>query len=261
MKEIRSKSFKNGKVYLLETEDGYPVEVTDTFLPYYTKDAIGKKQNDLSSEDCGNRLERWMIGVSCMSGCPVGCKFCATGMLKKWRKLTRFEMLEQVEFVLSKNPEYNFSSAKEHKINYTRMGEPFLNVEEVKEAISFIDKLFPQTHHYVSTIGVDPSDFTWIKDNITLQISVHSLDENKRNWLIPFKKKLNYHTLGKIRTGSNLKTTVNMTLVDCDDFNIEKLKRLFPKEHFFVKLSPINKNEYSEHNGLGDGIVQGVNLT
>ena len=33
-KEIRSKDFANGTVYLLETHDGYPIETTDTFLPY-----------------------------------------------------------------------------------------------------------------------------------------------------------------------------------------------------------------------------------
>ena len=36
----------------------------------------------------------------------------------------------------------------------------------------------------------DSSNFSWIKDNITLQISVHSLDENRRNELIPYKNKM-----------------------------------------------------------------------
>ena len=39
----RSKKFKNGIVYCLELQDGMLVETTDTFLPYYTKDAIGRK--------------------------------------------------------------------------------------------------------------------------------------------------------------------------------------------------------------------------
>jgi len=51
MNLIRSKSFANGTVYALHTEDGFPVEVTDTHLPYYTKDAIGRKQNTLSDTD------------------------------------------------------------------------------------------------------------------------------------------------------------------------------------------------------------------
>ena len=38
LKEIKKKEFANGIVYALQTEDGYPIEVTDTFLPDYTKD-------------------------------------------------------------------------------------------------------------------------------------------------------------------------------------------------------------------------------
>ena len=66
--------------------------------------------------------------------------------------------------------------------------------------------------------------------------------------------------LGQIRTESNLKTTVNMTLVDENDFDLNLLEKYFDKEHFFIKLSPINKNEVSEANGMGDGIIEGINL-
>lgn len=66
--------------------------------------------------------------------------------------------------------------------------------------------------------------------------------------------------LGYIRTKSNLKTTINLTLVNEEDFDAEKLKKYFDKDYFFVKLSPINPNNISEKNHLGDGIIQGVNL-
>lgn len=136
LKELRSRSFTNGKVYALETEDGYPLEVTDTFLPNYTKAAINNNENTLKTYEVGDRTNRWMIGVSCMSGCPVHCKFCATGKLKRWRCLTAEEIVAQVEFIIKQNPEYRFEDAWEHKINYTRMGEPFLNIEEVKKSHS-----------------------------------------------------------------------------------------------------------------------------
>lgn len=260
MREITSCTFGNGAVYALKTEDGYPIEVTDTYLPYYTKDAIGRKQNKLTSEDFGDRSERWMIGVSTMSGCPVKCAFCATGKLKKWRNLTSQEIINQVKFVLGKHPELNFCDAKEHKINYTRMGEPFLNIVEVKKAIEIIDNLYPGTHHYISTIGIKDSDFSWIKDNITLQISLHSLDENRRNQLIPISKKMSIKELGQIRTSSSLKTTVNMTLVDIKDFDIKTLSEYFNTDNFFIKISPINENEISRKNNLGTGIIEGINL-
>jgi 23S rRNA (adenine2503-C2)-methyltransferase len=259
MKEVKSKAFRNGVVYLLETDDGYPVEVTDTFLPFYTKDAIGKKQNILTSHDLGDRSERWLIGVSCMSGCPVGCKFCATGKLKKWRNLTSDEICEQVQFVLSK---HNTSPAKskEFKINYTRMGEPFLNINNVRKAIENINILNPDTHHYMSTIGIRGSDFGWIKGNVTLQVSLHSLDKDRRDWLIPYKKKMSIEDLGLILTGSNLKTTLNLTLVDDSDFDISAMMDYFNPKYFFVKLSPINQNDISDKNLLGAGIVKSINL-
>jgi hypothetical protein len=73
----------------------------------------------------------------------VRCKFCATGKLKRCRNLTDAEIIEQIEFVLSKNPSYLFDEAKEHKINYTRMGEPFLNIDAVKDTIDVIGSLYP----------------------------------------------------------------------------------------------------------------------
>lgn len=260
LKEIRSREFTNGKVYALQTEDGYPLEVTDTFLPNYTKDAINDNENTLKTYEVGDRTNRWMIGVSCMSGCPVHCKFCATGKLKKWRNLTAEEIVEQVEFIINKNKDYKFEDAWEHKINYTRMGEPFLNIEEVRKAIEIIDKKYPNTHHYISTVGLQDADFSWIKDNITLQVSLHSLDEDRRHNLIPINNLMSIEELGQIRTNSNLKTTVNMTLVDFADFDINILKQYFDPKYFFIKLSPINENEVSENNHMGKGIIEKRNL-
>ena len=260
MNEKISKHFTNGSVYLLITDDGMPIETTDTFLPYYTKDAIGKKQNNLTSEDIGDRTERWMIGVSTMSGCPVRCKFCATGTLKKYRNLTAEEIVEQVMFIVNKHPEIDPKNSKEFKINYTRMGEPFLNIDNVRKAIEIISEMFPNTHHYISTIGIKNADYSWVKGNITLQVSLHSLVDEKRNWLIPYKHKVSIEELGQIRTDSNLKTTINMTLVDESDFDINELKKYFDHEKFFVKLSPINPNCVSEKNGVGLGAITAENL-
>jgi 23S rRNA (adenine2503-C2)-methyltransferase len=259
MKIRKSKKFANGIVYCLELKNGMLVETTDTFLPYYTKDAIGRHQNFLDNKDLSSRLDRWLIGVSVMSGCSVRCKFCATGQMKKSRNLTAQEIVDQVFFVIRENGT-NPNVCKEFKINYTRMGDFGLNLENVKGAIQIISSIYPNTHHYVSTIGIRGTDFSWIKGNITLQLSLHSLDEEKRNWLIPYKNKMTIEELGQIKTESNLKTTLNLTLVDEDDFDIEKLKKYFDKDNFFIKLSPINPNETSNENELGQGIIQGVNL-
>lgn len=258
MLQVNRKDFANGSVVAFRTHDGFLVETTDTFLPRYTKDAINEKTNILRSTDLGSRKDRWMIGVSCMSGCPVGCKFCATGNMKKWRPLGAEEIVEQVlKMTTGKiQPEESF----EFKINYTRMGEPFLNIDAVRRAIAIINNIYPNAHHYISTVGIKGSDFSWIKDNITLQLSLHSMDEERRNALIPYKNKMTIEELGAVRTQSALKTTLNCTLVDTKDFDIEVLKKHFPKEHFFIKLSPINANEVSDGNNMGVGVIKSVNL-
>lgn len=51
-----------------------------------------------------------------------------------------------------------------------------------------------------------------------------------------------------------------MTLVDTKDFDIDKLKRYFDPEYFFIKLSPINENNISEKNHMGKGIIKSTNL-
>jgi len=260
MRLIKSVKFSNGVVHCLELFDGKLIETTDTFLPYYTKFLTSSGSNKLETLEIGSRAGRWMIGVSVMSGCPVRCGFCATGGMGKFRNLTADEIIDQVRFNLQNNPTFEFSAAKEHKINYTRMGEPFLNIEAVRKTVEEVNKIYPNTHHYISTIGINGSDFSWIKDNITLQISLHSLDDSRRNDLIPFKNKMSIKELGKIRTKSKLKTTLNLTLVDEKDFEIGKLKEYFDPEYFFIKLSPINKNECSCKNELGEGIIKSTNL-
>jgi 23S rRNA (adenine2503-C2)-methyltransferase len=264
LEEVTSREFANGKVYMLRTEDKFPLEVTDTFLPYYTKECINEHTNELKDNVIGTRNERWMIGVSCMSGCPVHCEFCCTGQLKRWRNLSAEEIFEQVKFIveLNKKNGWNPIDSKEFKINYTRMGEPFLNIENVKKAIELVNEYLPgvRVHHYISTIGIKGSNFSWIKDNITLQVSLHSLDEERRHKLIPVSNLMSIEELGQIRTESSLKTTVNMTLVDTADFDIAKLIKYFDKDYFFIKLSPINENEVSRANKMGKGIIQGQNI-
>lgn len=255
---LATKEFANGRVHALALSDGLKVETTDTYLPEYTRHAIAG-DNRLKDSCLGDRSERWMIGVSVMSGCPVRCRFCATGNMPKWRNLTTDEILDQVDFVLDQN-DLDPSQSKEFKINYTRMGEPFLNVGALRDAIKAVSAAHPNTHHYVSTIGLKDADYSWIEGNITLQISLHAMKEDRRNWLIPYKRKASIEELGKIRTKSNQKTTLNLTLVDDSDFDIDVLKRYFDPEHFFIKLSPINKNAVSNANGLGDGAITTTNL-
>lgn len=255
---LKTREFANGKVHALALPDGFKIETTDTYLPEYTRHAI-HGDNRLKDSCLSDRSERWMIGVSVMSGCPVHCRFCATGNMPGWRNLTTEEIAAQIQFVLAQN-DMDPGNSKEFKINYTRMGEPFLNLDAVKQVIRRISNVYPNTHHYVSTIGLKDADYSWIEENTTLQISLHAMSEERRDWLIPYGRKASIADLGKIRTRSNQKTTINLTLVEDSDFDMAVLKEHFDPAHFFIKLSPINKNAVSNANGLGDGAITTTNL-
>ena len=186
LKEIKRKDFANGSVYMFETYDGYHIECTDTFLPCYTKDAIDKKQNGPVSTDLGSRQDRWVIDVSVMveipiDQIPIDHKSCDNVKFKKDRFLHPEEIFEQVLLIVENNPDFDPAEAKEFKINYTRMDEPFLDIDNVRKAIMEIDAHFYETkvHHYISTIDMKDYDFSWIKDNVTLHFKDHSFDESK----------------------------------------------------------------------------------
>ena len=53
---------------------------------------------------------------------------------------------------------------------------------------------------------------------------------------------------------------ISYNFVDREDFNIKSLTKYFDKDYFFIKLSPINVNEVSESNNMGNGIIKGINL-
>lgn len=257
--ERRRREFANGVVHLLETADGYPVEVTDTFLPAYTRDAAQARDNLLRDGQLGDRTQRWMVGVSVMSGCPVRCRFCATGRMKRWRRLTGPEILAQVDYVLAQHPHLDPRASEEFKINFTRMGEPFLNVDAVQAAVGAARVRWPGVHCYVSTIGVRGSDFAWVRGDVTLQVSLHALSDQRRRELIPFNRLMTLAELGEVRTASRLKTTLNLTLTDAADFDIGTLRRHFDPAAFFIKLSPLNDNPVAQEHNLA-GVIPQRNL-
>lgn len=270
MKVKKFKQFGNGFVYALLTKQDKLVETTDTYLPYYTINAVGRRTNSLITPEFATRADRWMIGISVSSGCPVGCKFCATGN-KFYAHLTAEEMLEQVEFIVGKNPGFDPLKSKEFKILFTRMGEPALNYQEVNRAVEMIKEKYPNAVIGLSTIGVaNPAIETWLGlskkyRDIQMQFSIHTTSEEERNELIPLKNKLDY---GQIRDfaarwmkvpNNKRKISLNFTILVENEFSMEKIERYFPKEHFFIKLSPLNENKVTEKNKL-KGLIEERNI-
>src|SRR3989339_960129 len=95
------------------------------------------------------------VCVSSQVGCPLGCLFCATGKMGFARNLNPFEIVEQVLFFA------RYLKNKGQKITnivFMGMGEPFLNYDNVLEAIRILndrDKFnFGSRRISVSTAGL-----------------------------------------------------------------------------------------------------------
>jgi len=111
--------------------------------------------------------------VSTQVGCPVGCKFCASGMHGFFRNLDWKEIVSQYEIV--KNLGFDIKG-----IALAGIGEPSFNVEEVKKSIEwFRERKLKVT---VSTTAYPLEGFKELlrtKHN-GLTISVHGFKEETR---------------------------------------------------------------------------------
>jgi len=155
----------------------------------------------------GNRIEtvlmrhqdqRNTICVSTQVGCALGCKFCATGKLGFTRNLTSGEILLQVIYF---NRYLKQFKQKISNVVFMGMGEPFLNYENVMEAIKILNS--PDGFNIgarkisISTSGIITGIRKLAEENlqINLAISLHSADDRLRSILMPINKKYNLEKL------------------------------------------------------------------
>ncbi len=135
--------------------------------------------------------------VSSQVGCPVGCKFCASGMEGVKGNLTAGQIVEQVmQFNLLMNQNAAPSKdAKPERINHVvfmGMGEPMANYSNVMQAIRVLHD--PKGLNIsarkitISTVGV-PVRMKQLADEelpLNLAISLHAPSEAIRRELIPW---------------------------------------------------------------------------
>jgi 23S rRNA (adenine2503-C2)-methyltransferase len=128
------------------------------------------------------------VCVSSQVGCPLGCTFCATGQRGFARNLKADEIVEQVLFFsrLLKKEDDRVSN-----IVFMGMGEPFLNYEEVLEAVRKINN--PELlgigarHISISTAGIPPGILRLADEplQVNLAISLHAPTDELRRKIMP----------------------------------------------------------------------------
>ncbi|MFC1894404.1 23S rRNA (adenine(2503)-C(2))-methyltransferase RlmN [Candidatus Dependentiae bacterium] len=141
--------------------------------------------------------KRATICVSCMIGCPLKCKFCATGSeLKFLRKLEISEIVGQVLSIQKYIKENNVvledgkTMCKVTNIVFMGMGEPLLNLKNIEKTIQiFLDKNafdFSKNRITLSTSGVTTGLSDLInKFQIKLAVSLHFPTDEQRSEFMP----------------------------------------------------------------------------
>lgn len=199
-------------------------------------------------------LERTVICCSTMSGCPIGCRFCGSGDYFV-RSLTTEEIVEQPVRLL-KDTGVDAADMKRLQIMFMSMGEPLLNLKALIPAMEQLYALFPKAALLISTSAPDV-DYTPLMEaaeripTIGLQFSVHESVEEKRNRLIPFKKKLSLRQIGAEGEQFYLRTGRHPFFNYCahdgnnSDEDVARLVRLFLPEVFNATISVICERDES----------------
>lgn len=189
---------------------------------HISKDGTVKFLSELSD---GNRIETVLmyhdygcsVCVTSQAGCNMGCRFCASGLLKKSRDLTAEEMLAQVMLAQT------YASTNQAVVSHIVVmgtGEPFDNYDEVLRFCDLISdeknireaagnesiwevalqesapeerilQAVAPRHITVSTCGIVPKiyEFAATKKRFHLAISLHAPDNEIRDRLMPVNRK------------------------------------------------------------------------
>jgi 23S rRNA (adenine2503-C2)-methyltransferase len=183
------------------------------------------------------------ICVSTQVGCRMGCKFCAStidGMLKN---LSSGQILAQILIT------QKYLNIKISNIVLMGSGEPLDNYENVSKFLFLVNEDYGlnigQRHITLSTCGIVPKikELAQKKLQITLAISLHAPNDEKRKQMMPIANKY----------------SINELLEACK-YYIENTGRRITFEYALVKNSNDSMDDAYELSSLLKGMLCHVNL-
>ncbi|MDR2846841.1 MAG: 23S rRNA (adenine(2503)-C(2))-methyltransferase RlmN [Mycoplasmataceae bacterium] len=199
----------------------------------------------------------YSICISTQVGCNMGCKFCASGLLKKIRDLSTCEMVLQI--ITANQYLKKHKNAFISNVVVMGIGEPLDNYENLKRMLKIINEPFGlklgSRKVTVSTCGLANKILTFAKDfpQTNLAISLHASNDTIRNKIMPIAAVYNIpkllHTLHEYSAIVNRRITIEYLLLkDINDSSdcAMQLASLLKDLNCYVNL--INYNNVSDHN-------------
>ncbi|MFC1530619.1 radical SAM protein [Gemmatimonadota bacterium] len=224
------------QVFVARLEDGYHIEFVESIQPPFSRE------------------EKWVLIVSTLRGCPVGCPICDAGG-DYAGKLSRDEMMAQIDFLIRRRFPDGRVPVPKLKVQFARMGDPALNsaVLDVLEALPGRYDL-PGLLPSVSTVAPAGCDdfferLITVKDRyysggrFQMQFSLHTTDGESRRRLIPCRtwslEQIAAYGDRFYRAGER-RITLNFAPAEGMPLDPAALLPLFSPDRFFIKLTPIN---------------------
>ncbi len=190
----------------------------------------------------------YSLCISTQVGCAMGCKFCASTIGGKKRDLTAGEILQEYY-----TAQRNLKNARISNIVLMGIGEPLDNYENV---IRFIRLACHEKGNNLSarditlsTCGIVPyiDALSLEKLPITLSISLHAANDNKRSEIMPINRKYPIKELisscKRYMKKTNRRITFEYSLIDGVNSTKEDAFELYNLLNGFnchINLIPIN---------------------
>jgi 23S rRNA (adenine2503-C2)-methyltransferase len=233
-------------VYIMEAESGKLVECVESIQPPIPRE------------------QKWVLLVSTLYGCPIGCKMCDAGG-SYHGKLTKQEIFAQIDFLVRQRFPSGDVPCGQFKIQLSRMGEPASNTA----VLDVLDEL-PQRYRApglmpsLSTVAPAGTDrfFERLLDikrthytggHFQLQFSIHTTDIILRDQIIPVKKwgfaQIAAYVQRYYAPGDR-KVTLNFALATGMPVDPDVLLGHFNPGMFLIKITPLNPTYRASQNGL-----------
>jgi len=211
-----------------------------------------------------SRSEKWVLIISTLYGCPVGCLMCDAGGSYHGR-LSAGEMMAQIKFLV----QHRFNGTKvpveKFKIQFARMGDPALNpavldlLEQLPQELD-APGLLPSVSSIAPAASVRFFErLLQIKNQLysggrfQLQFSIHSTDSEVRKKIIPVPT-LDFHWMGtygrRFRVPGDQQITLNFAASRAVPLDPIALLPYFDPEHFLIKITPLNPTLKAQQSGM-----------
>lgn len=210
------------------------------------------------------REKKWVLIVSTLFGCPVGCLMCDAGRAYEG-KLSREDIFAQIDFLVEKRFPEGVIDSEKFKIQFSRMGEPAFNgsVLAVLEALpsryrapglmASLSTIAPahMEHFFERLLEIKKSNYAG--GAFQFQFSVHTTDDALRDRIVPIKK-WSFPEMAaygeRFFESGDRKITLNFALARQTPVAPEILVRYFDPDKFLIKITPLNPTYKAGDNGL-----------